>query len=348
MSFFKNKILGLFVKTKGKLSKPLYGGLGHVLMLHRILPKEETSNMPFNHGLAVTPEKLEETIKLYQNKGYDFVSLDEMLTRAKSGKSNKPFIAFTIDDGYIDNLENGLPIFEKYNIPFCIYITTCFPNRTATFWWYWLEKYVIENSQIQFTVNGKEYAFNWKDNQELNAIYPQIKNLFKSVPSNGFRDFLKSTLHISEEGLTQKAQELTLSWDQIKKLSNHPLVTIGGHTINHVSLSKLTPDEIKSEVITANEEIEKHIEKKVKHFAYPYGGRNDVNKVVTNTVKEISGLESAVLNLPGNIFTSNTNNWELIPRYPLGETFNSEKLHQQDSGILHFSNNGHKKKVELI
>ena len=37
-------------------------------------------------------------------------------------------------------------------------------------------------------------------------------------------------------------REKSMSWDQIRELSRHPLCTIGGHTISHPALNKLSID----------------------------------------------------------------------------------------------------------
>lgn len=347
MNWFHQKILGLFVKTKGIISKPIYGGKGHVLMMHRILPKKLVENSPFNHGLAITPEKLEEVILLYKHKKYDFISIDELKCEIKNKKRTKPFVCFTIDDGYKDNITYGLPIFEKHKIPFCIYVTTCFPDNTATFWWYLLEEYVQKNNRIEFEVNNEKFRFNWNTNGELISIYPKIKNAIKQVKTPVFRTFIMKVFNLSDGELRTKANRLSLTWEDVKLISENSLVTIGNHTLNHSSLSKLTKEEVNKEIIEANKILYKRTGLTIRHFAYPYGGRNDVNKKVSNVLKNIPDIETAVLNLPGNISTSTLETLELIPRYPIGESFNLQKLENQENGILHFSNNGFNKKIQL-
>lgn len=347
MNWFTQKILGLFVKTRGKISKPLYGGKGHALMMHRVLPKEDVINSPFNKSLSISPEKLEEVILLYKSKNYNFISLDELESTLKSKKNSAPFVCFTIDDGYKDNLKHGLPIFEKYKVPFCIYVTSCFPDKTATFWWYLLEEYVNKNNSIKFEINKESFHFEWENDKELKIVYPKIKVAFKKVPPSRFQDFIKEVFKVTDEDIKSKAEKLSLTWKEIETLSNHPLVTIGGHTVSHSSLSNLSKEAIYKEVNEANQRLKEMANVTVEHFAYPYGGRNDVNSKVSEILKKIPSIQSAVLNLPGNISTTTLETLELIPRYPLGESFNLQKLENQENGILHFSNNGFNKKIQL-
>jgi len=347
MSWIKNKILALFVKTKGKISKPLFGGLGHVYMLHRVLPSKENNHSPFNNGLAIDPQKLSKTIEYFKQENYDFLSLGEMVDRIEGKKSPKPFIVFTLDDGYLDNFTNALPIFEKYNVPFCIYITTCFPNNTATFWWYILEEHVAKNNSLDFSIEDKSYNFEWKNKAELKKVYPEIKRVIKEISPTEFKGFIKKTFNISDVDLRERASKLAMNWEQIKKLTNHPLVTIGSHTLNHLSLKNMSSEQVKTEVESAKIELEEKLNIKIEHFAYPYGGHNDVSAETSEIVNNIAGIKTAVLNLPGNLFHELEKNQTLIPRYPLGNNTTEEKLKFQINGIAHFSNNGWKKIVKL-
>ena len=62
-------------------------------------------------------------------------------------------IVFTLDDGYLDNYTNALPIFIKYNVPFTIYITTSFPDHKFTMWWYALEDIILNSNCFLFIID---------------------------------------------------------------------------------------------------------------------------------------------------------------------------------------------------
>ncbi len=348
MTFLQRKILGLFVKTKGILSKPLFSGIGHIYMLHRVLENHDKINYPFNHGLALTPQKLEEVILHLKAKKIDFISMDEVKLRIQNKSNSKYFIAFTLDDGYLDNLEVALPIFEKHKIPICIYITTSFPNKTATFWWYLLEEYVTKHQSIVFTIKDQKFSFEWQSEKELRTIYPKIKAAFKTVSKEEFRAFILATFQLSEEELNQLITSKVMNWEQLKKIAEHPLVTIGSHTVHHSSLTHLSKEKIDQEIGLAQQELEEKLGVEVRHFAYPYGGHNDVSETVSETVKQMKNIETAVLNLPGNIFYQQSTTLERLPRYPLGDYTTLEKINHQCSGIEHYANNTHHKTIALF
>lgn len=345
MNWFENKLLGLFVKTNGLLSEPLFGGIGHIFMLHRVLPEHLRNQYTINRGLAITPEYLEECIQYFISKKYRFISLDELHQIISSGAQQKQkFICFTLDDGYKDNLEYALPLFKKYDIPLAIYITNCFPNRTAILWWYLLEQTITSKSEFVLNIGSEIVTYKWSNIAEGEKVYQEIRTKIRAIPNSTYRDSLKKSFNIDEAFIEQDCAQMALSWDEIKKLSNEPLVSIGAHTMNHLSLATLSETDLNAEMEQSKLELENKIGKPVEHFAYPYGGFEDAHIREYNTARSI-GFKTAVLNHPGNVFPEHRNATMAIPRYPLGNETKREKLHNIFNGISHYSNNQFKKHI---
>ena len=77
------------------------GAIGLVYMLHHIIEKNP-HGIPTNEDLKVSPTFLEGIILKYKKQGFDFISIDQLNKIIKSNKKpERPFIAFTIDDGYL-------------------------------------------------------------------------------------------------------------------------------------------------------------------------------------------------------------------------------------------------------
>ena len=108
--------------------------LGRILMLHRVV--EQRSIESEQRKLEVTPQFLEQTIKEYQQRGYRFVSIDQACDIIAGKDKGKPFVCLTFDDGYQDNYDIAYPLLKRLNVPFTIYITTGFVDKTAKIWWY--------------------------------------------------------------------------------------------------------------------------------------------------------------------------------------------------------------------
>lgn len=124
---------------KRKIDHFLHPIKGEIWMLHRVT--EHKSNVPEMQPYEITPERLDELLSQYQQRGYRFVSLDELYTMHQTKRyRRRPFVCVTLDDGYLDNMTEALPVFRKYQCPFCIYMTSGFADNTAECWWYASEK----------------------------------------------------------------------------------------------------------------------------------------------------------------------------------------------------------------
>lgn len=339
-NWLHQKTLGLFVKTKGILSKRLLGGKAHIFMLHRVLPEKLRIKYDYNRDLAITPEALESFIQSSQKKGFKFISLDELSEKLEGRKWGKDkFVCFTLDDGYRDNITYGLPIFEKYQVPFAIYITNCFPNKTAHLWWYWLEEKI--NNEKEITFRGNTYSTKLEEEKlnTYNIIREQIKNCSPTEREELTTTFFNKTT----SSIEKECEALALNWDELIAISTHPLITLGSHTSNHYSLAHLSDVEMQKEIEDGNIELEKQVGKKIEHFAYPYGSLDDANEREFNLIKKL-GFKTATLNHPGNVFSSALTNRFFLPRYPLGNNTPLEKLEHYFNGIYHFGKNGWSKK----
>lgn len=74
-----------------------------------------------------------------------------------------------------------------------------------------------------------------------------------------------------------------LTWIDARKIVSHGH-TIGGHTVNHISLTKLSPEELKREILNDKERIEQELGIVLLDFAHPFGTKDDFNDAVTDVV----------------------------------------------------------------
>jgi len=345
MNWIEQKILGFFVKTHGVFSKPLFAGKGLVFMLHRILPTNERNEFTLNRDLAITPEKLEEYILFFKQKGFQFITLDQLVYFLENPKKSKQkFICLTFDDGYIDNLKYGLPIFKKHNVPAAIYVTNCFPNGNGLLWWYLFENHVKVSSNLVIHSSLGRREFTWKNVKDAFDLFGQVSEAIKIVPESELSSVMSQSFGLSTSEFQKQCNAIALTWDEIRQLSNEPLITIGAHTMNHLSMKQQDETVVIEELEKSKKELEAHLGKEVVHFAYPYGGEFDVSARDIQLTEKV-GFKTAVLNQPGNIFSSTKNQLFAIPRMTLGDSTSPERIAYYLNGIYHFSANGfHKTK----
>ena len=270
-------------------------GCGTVYMLHRVCPHNPAGLYP-NENLKVSPEFLERFI-IKKRKKYDFISLDSLTEIINSGiKPKRPFICFTLDDGYKDNLKYAASIFEKHKVPYAIYVTACFPNRTAFLWWFILEDIILNNSSIKLS-NGTTFSAKNKDEKE--ETFLAVRTVLLENSKTDFKETFYSLLADYTHQNSFDLNTYALSWEDITTLAASPLCTIGAHTKNHAALSKLDKVSALEEIMQGKNELENKLGKPVVHFAYPYGSAAEVSEREYDLAKN-SGFKTAVLSYGGN------------------------------------------------
>ena len=324
-----------------RLTKIFLSGKGFIFMLHRILPNEERSKYTWNKGLAISPEKLEEWISFFRAQKMDVISLDEALVRCENNDQRK-FVVITLDDGYKDSLTIGLPLFNKLNIPVTIYISTCFPNNKTIYWWYFLEEYILKNNSIDLSVIGLDIKFNCESLEEKNKAYNFIREELRRADYYTHANFAYKVCSLTNLEVLNKS--LNLSWDEVRELSESPLITIGAHTIHHVSLANQKEELTKNEILQCKSQIEAKINKRVDHFAYPYGSLDDGSKREFSLLEK-AGFKSAVFNHPGSFFSVYGENKFKIPRMGLTDETSKRKVFDLFEGKVHLNFNGVNKTI---
>jgi peptidoglycan/xylan/chitin deacetylase (PgdA/CDA1 family) len=343
MNWLERKILGFLVKTSGVFSRPLFAGKGLIFMLHRVLPEKERNKYSLNRDLAITPEKLDSIITDLKEKGYQFLSLDEVCDWLQNKKVIKQkFICLTFDDGYRDNFMYALPVLKKHNVPATIYITNCLPNGNGILWWYLFEDFVKTANQLTITSTHFSKSFDWNSSQEAFDQFWEISNLIKMIHPSELEKVLTKSFGKTKEDFENLCRNLSMTWDEIKQISDEPLITIGAHTMSHLSVKQHNEELVVKEMIDSKRELEKYIGKEVHHFAYPFGGEYDVSKRDILLAEKI-GFKTSTLNQPGNIFKANNRNRQALARMPLGDETSNERFNYYLNGIYHFSVNAFKK-----
>ena len=287
---------------------------GLVYMLHHISEKD-SNRIPTNEDLKVSPVFLEHIIMKYKKAGFQFLSLDELSNIINLGrKPDKPFVSFTIDDGYNDNYSQALPIFEKYQVPFALFIATDFINQKSILWWDIIEDIVLQNDTIYFC----DKTFSCRSFQEKWDTYRILREaILKYDHSNLFSHLQEAFSHYAIDWYAPVKKQ-ALSWEQVKYLSSHPLCTIGGHTVSHPALNKLNKSDFHHEVARGIAILEEKTGKNICHFAYPYGSANEIGDREQLLIKEFN-FKTVFSSYGGCITSDNKSRTNHLPRVTLHE-----------------------------
>jgi len=297
-----------------QLFSPWFAGIGCVLMLHRIEAGPLKDAFAPNRELAVSPDYLRNVIRFFRAHDWDIVSLDEMCERLADPSSRRRFAVFTFDDGYRDNLELALPVFEAEQAPFTIYVTTGLIDRTDVPWWYLVEDLLAGRDALDIDAGathlpaagaaGKQAAFEVLRERLVNGDAARNRALISQ---------LASALGTDPASYTGT---IVMDWREISDLAAHPLVTIGAHGVTHAALSKLDEARARAEITGSGDRLEQQTGRRPAHFCYPFGGRGECGAREYRLARE-AGYRSATTTYKGNIFRSHNARMHALPRLAL-------------------------------
>lgn len=290
-----------------------FGGIGAILMLHRITDAPST-RIGTNRHLTVTPAFLDSVLTRIRQLGYRFVSMDEAVDRLRSRRSGERFVAITADDGYRDNLTEALPVLEKHEAPFTVYVAPALIEGAAILWWDVIEEIVSRRDVVRLPTPEGLVTFDCPDAAAKHRANTELHDYF--------------TRRVREEDLVGAVRELALScgvdpdapgrdtlmtWDELRRFESHPLITIGAHTVNHHNLMRLSHDKARREIADCARILEIELGRRPVHMAYPYGYASAAGPREVALVAE-AGYASAVTTRHGMLQAEHADHLHALPR----------------------------------
>lgn len=146
------------------------------------------------------------------------------------------------------------------------------------------------------------------DESEVN--FKKILNFYMEKESSKL--FINKIFNDFFPNIQKQILNFYLSIDEIKNLDNNEML-IGNHTVNHYNLASLNNEEQKFEIEEGCKFISKIINKNLKFFSFPFGGKHVYNDLTLKILKN----NSTFLSFDNNPIDININNLDLlkIPRY---------------------------------
>ncbi len=261
-------------------------------------------------GKHVTVEVFEQQMRALRDSAEVF-RLTSLVEAYAAGR-DLDGVVVTFDDAYRNNATVALPILERYGVPATFFLSTGFIGNDRMFWVDEVEQAVDQTDVVfvDFTPIGLKY-FPLDTPQARMQAVTEIKARLKRIPEddkNRLLGVLKATLP-ARAGSRKAANYETLSWNDVRRMAESPMVELGGHTVDHAILSRLPAERIREQVVQSKQMIERQTGCEVTLFAYPNGGPEDYTPESIEILKE-AGYSCACTTLPG-MNTKDTSLYEL-------------------------------------
>ena len=270
-----------------------------ILMYHRVA---EVSPDPW--GLCVTPQHFAEHLEVLRSCGRP-LPLQELADELATDSVSDRAVVVTLDDGYADNLHNGMPLLCQYDVPATVFITSGCIDSVNEFWWDELERLILHSRELPETLdlNINQITHHWelpnsKDGNSdssdrfsdwrawnvprhpRTSLYRSLWRLLRPLREDARQEVRQQLRAWAGAALTMRPTHRPLRHDEVVDLAGEELIEIGAHTVTHPMLPTLLPDEQLEEIQDCKADLEEMIGSVVTQFSYPYGSFSEETRAI--------------------------------------------------------------------
>jgi peptidoglycan/xylan/chitin deacetylase (PgdA/CDA1 family) len=294
---------------------PSAAGRGVIFTLHHVRPVRAYDFEP-NGLLSVTPEFLEQAIAAARQCGLHPVHLEDLPNLLAVCSDTRKFMCFTLDDGYRDNEKHAVPVFRKHGVPYTIFITPGFVERTRTMWWETAEELTRKVASFKFDFGrGLEMVECFSRREKFRA-FERLANYVESTDEDDAVaniDLVAKSVGIDPLGIVDRE---IMTAAELQSLSVDPLARLGAHTVTHPNLARVSEHRLMQELEQSAARVAGYRGQKPKSFCYPYGGRHAVGVRETRAATA-TGFTIAVTTQPGVLSAESLERPTELPRVSL-------------------------------
>jgi len=237
-----------------------------IIMYHGVSKKK---NFSIN-GRHLPLDEFEKHLK-YFKRHFDILSLPEICAQ-HNGKRSKYSVALTFDDGYLNNIQNAMPLLLKYKIPATFFISTISLTEHEYIHPSDYIDLISKSTSDSVDINGKPFAH--RDGQLRNSDI----SAYTYINSLSFKEFKLTFTTLRNryplinvlKGIDPEVHKLVTA-EAVAELASEKIFAVGSHSHDHVNLNMLSPEDLDHQLSVSKKLLEKQIQDTVDCIAFPYG-----------------------------------------------------------------------------
>ncbi len=266
------------------------------------------------HNLVVTPSHFQEHLSVLRKLTLPRRLLDVVDNWSEKNRD----VAVTFDDGYADNLIEAVPALEAEDIPATIFVSTGLLN-TDGFWIDRLARCLLPDREYPDTVNlkieGRKVRIGLQTSEDRQTAHQLIHSLLRNLHPDAIGTIITELADSLNVDPSPPVNDRPLSSQEASRLAAHPLIDLGGHTVNHPLLARQKLVDQQWEIETCKLALRSLGATGKLAFAYPFGDRVSHSFHTRRLVKK-SGWHHAVISDPKKGLWFHR---YAVPRYYVGD-----------------------------
>lgn len=245
-----------------------------ILGYHRIVADVAQAERDAIYGLVTSAETFERHLELVREE-HDVLPLDEAIKVLRGEwKAARPVAAITFDDGYRDLYDEALPVLKRLGLPATVFVPTAYIGTHKLLDHdriYWLALKASER-EIDLAAPLKRAGL---APEKISAICadPRPLSLAEQIvylPSETRERIMGHLEETLGDSLGRPVGADLLTWEMIAEMTEAG-ISFGSHTDRHPVLTFEDEDKIERELLNSKRALEEHLNRPVRHFAYPNG-----------------------------------------------------------------------------
>lgn len=262
-----------------------------ILMLHRFRDGD--------HGIdGIDPAALEAGLAYLRRQRYELLGLETLFRRlAGGGPPLRQAVAFTVDDGYLEQATVAAPIFARYDCPVTTFVTTGFLDGKIWFWWDQIEHVFLKTRRREVSARfaGGEVRYSWEDDAGRQRAQTNFIAWSMRVPDSVKQAGISALSRSAEVEIpaAPPPRYRPMSWDQLRECERLGM-SFGPHTVTHPILSRTPDEQSRHEVADSWTRLRAEAGNPVPVFCYPNGGWDDFGPREIAVLEELCFLGAVV------------------------------------------------------
>jgi peptidoglycan/xylan/chitin deacetylase (PgdA/CDA1 family) len=266
--------------------------------------------------LAVEPCNFERQME-YLSRNFNVIPISDIKQHLETATPfRKKTVAVTFDSGYADMFYTAGDVLNRYQIAAAVFIPSVNIVDGRQFWWDRLEELVLANrffSRLEIEIDSRLCRWPLISQQDRFRAYEDLYTiLFDRVSPDREAIMGQITTALGFQP-AETDDHRVMNSQEVKRLEQGGLITIGGHTHDCVKLSSL-PKWQQAEEISKNKEVlEEILGHGIEYFSYPCGGDSGYTAETMNILEDF-GFGLAFGNSYGAISADEKVNCYDLPR----------------------------------